>query len=125
MHYQSQYDGVTENVRITKDENNNYVLESGYSHRTMIDLSDIELEKRGFKSISQRSLKELIKQNKLIGIEVNGDIIPNCIQLNDIAKLYPNNTIIKSLLNNGIYNDDENNLHIKLIHPTIPDKYLK
>lgn len=125
MHYQSQYDGVTENVRITKDENNNYILESGYSHRTMIDLSDIELEKRGFKSISQRSLKELIKQNKLIGIEVNGDIIPNCIQLNDIAKLYPNNTIIKALLNNGIYNDDENNLHIKIIHPLIPEKYLK
>ena len=46
MHYQSQYDGVTENVRITKDENNNYILESGYSHRTMIDLSDIELERK-------------------------------------------------------------------------------
>lgn len=125
MNYQSQYVGVTENVRITKDENNNYILESGYSHKTMIDFTDIQLQKEGFKSIPQRSLKELIKQNKLIGIEVNGEVVSNCIELHDITNLYKNNTIIKALLHDGQYNDDENNLHIKIIHPLIPEKYLK
>ena len=123
MHYQSQYVGVTENVRIIKDEDNNYILESGYSHRTMIDFTDIKLEKEGFISIPLKRLKELIKQNKLIGIEVNGEVIPNVICLFDITQRYKNNTIIKSLLHTGAYDDDENNLHLKIIHPIIPDRY--
>lgn len=124
MHYQSQYSGVTVNVRITKNENGEYILENGYSHRSMVDFTDIEMEKQGYKSISLRKLKQLAKENKIIGIEVNGEIIPNCIQLYEIANRYPDNSIIKKLLREGEFTKEDNTLSIKLIRPIIPTEFL-
>lgn len=125
MHYQSQYQGVTKNVRIIKNENGEYILEDGYSHRSMVDFRDIQMKEQGYKSISLSELKELAKENKIIGIEVNGEIISNCIQLSDIANKYRNNTIIKKLLHEGEYNNEDGTLTIKLIHPIIPTEFLK
>lgn len=125
MHYQSQYQGVTENVRIIRNENGEYILENGYSHRSMVDFRDIQMKEQGYKSISLSELKELAKENKIIGIEVNGEIIPNCIQLSDIANRYRSNTIIKKLLHEGEYNNEDGTLTIKLIHPIIPTEFLK
>ena len=124
MHYQSQYQGVTKNVRIIKNENGEYILEDGYSHRSMVDFRDIQMKEQGYTSISLSELKELAKENKIIGIEVNGEIIPNWIQLSDIANKYRSNTIIKKLLHEGEYNNEDGTLSIKLIHPLIPKEFL-
>lgn len=125
MHYQSQYSGVTVNVKIIKNENGEYILENGYSHRTMIDSTDIEMMKQGYVSTSLMYIKSLVKEKKIMGIEVNGEIIPNCIELCKIAELYPNNTIIKKLLHDGEYHNEDNTLYIKLIRPIIPKEFLK
>lgn len=124
MHYQSQYSGVTVNVRITKNENGEYILENGYSHRSMVDFTDIQMMEQGYKPIALRELKRLAKENKIIGIEVNGEIIPNCIQLYEIANRYPDNSIIKKLLHEGEYHNEDNTLYIKLIRPIIPKEFL-
>ena len=115
---------MTKNVRIIKNENGEYILEDGYSHRSMVDFRDIQMKEQGYKSISLSELKELAKENKIIGIEVNGEIISNCIQLSDIANKYRNNTIIKKLLHEGEYHNEDNTLYIKLIRPIIPKEFL-
>ena len=125
MNYQSQYDGVTDYVKIVKDEETNeYVLLTIYSHRKLYDpYGEICMKVHQCRSISLKDIMELVRENKLLGIEVNGEVIPDAIKLLDVTNRFKNNQIIKSLLHTGVYDDDENNLHLKIIHPIIPDRY--
>ena len=95
-------------IKISKEENN-YLIEYYYSWE----------EKEGFTQIRHKDLEDLQKNGKLMMIEENGQLVDNCFELKDIAQHIANNAILKTLMQNGEYHDEEKNYHLRLIHPSI------
>lgn len=99
-------------IKFTKDENNEYLLEFYYRW----------MEKEGFTELPYHygsSIDSLYEDGKLLCLEENGEIVIDCFELKDVAEHVRNHSILQVLLKNGEYHDEENNRHLKLIHPAI------
>ena len=99
-------------IKFTKDENNEYLLEFYYRWE----------EKEGFTELPYHrapSINILDREGKLLCLEENGEIVTDCFELKDVAEHVRNHSILQDLLKNGEYHDEENNRHLKLIHPAI------
>ena len=99
-------------IKFTKDENNNYLLE--FCYRCVAEDGFTELPYRYGPSI-----ESLHKEGKLLCLEENGEIVTDCFELKDVAQHVRNNAILQVLMKDGEYHDEENNRHLKLIHPSI------
>ncbi len=99
-------------VQFIKDEKGNCIVEYTYNEyeatEGMTHMYDWEID--GY-------IPDLFEQDKLYALERNGEMEPGCLGFKSVAQHVGNNKIFGILRKDGEYHDEENNLHLRIVHP--------
>ena len=99
-------------VQFIKDEKGNCIVEYARNEyeatEGMTHMYDWEID--GY-------IPDLFEQDKLYALERNGEMEPGCLGFKSVAQHVGDNKIFTILRKEGEYHDEENNLHLRIVHP--------
>lgn len=99
-------------VQFIKDEDGNCIVEYARNEyeakEGMTHMYDWEIDGR---------IPDLLEEHKLFALERNGEMVDGCLGFKSVAKHVGDNKIFGILRKEGEYHDEENNLHLRIVHP--------
>lgn len=99
-------------VQFIKDEDGNCIVEYTYNEydkpEGMTHMYDWEVDGR---------IPSLYEEHKLYALERNGEMVDGCLGFKSVAQHVGDNKIFGILRKEGEYHDEENNLHLRIVHP--------
>lgn len=99
-------------VQFIKDEDENCIVEYTYNEydepEGMTHMYDWEVDGR---------IPSLYEEHKLYALERNGEMVDGCLGFKSVAQHVGNNKIFGILRKDGEYHDEENNIHLRIVHP--------
>lgn len=99
-------------IQFVKDEEGNCIVEYAYNEyeatEGMTHMYDWEIDGR---------IPDLLEEHKLYALERNGEMVDGCLGFKSVAQHVGNNKIFGILRKEGEYHDEENNLHLRIVHP--------
>jgi hypothetical protein len=99
-------------VQFIKDEKGNCIVEYARNEyeatEGMTHMYDWEID--GY-------IPDLLEQDKLYALERNGEMVDGCLGFKSVAQHVGDNKIFTILRKEGEYHDEENNIHLRIVHP--------